>query len=273
MANFNQQSNSYNRRGALAGIATQAYTFPRADSGPDIATPRRSPAAGLKGQGTRTAVREPTRSVSVSRSASVSLSTSPASPTSSDDESDTDTLFDEPLPAYTNDDAPLSPASSISTSPTDSFLALKSRTAAPLLSPPYTHSAAGNPLEAAAPSLLSTIFPSASSAVHSLPATSVEVSDLIGAGWKGVVVNDADAGLRTLYVHGGEIDELEMREAVVDLVDRAEEQWGVNGVVLALAKETEELGSLVHGLTYVGFTPLSKPEVNDSLLLLALDLA
>ncbi|GAA5826377.1 hypothetical protein JCM11251_002338, partial [Rhodosporidiobolus azoricus] len=185
-------------RGALASIAPQA----RADSGPDIANARQSPAAAVQQQGLRASVRDSAQPVPLFTSV---LSISPAtlsSPLSDSDDahSDASSIFshdDEPLPAY---DAPLSPASSIGTSPADSFLALKGRTAAPLLSPPYTHEPT-NPLEEA--SLLGEIFPTPTSAVHGLPTTQVEVADLIGEGWKGGAVNHPPPPRPTQKLHTG----------------------------------------------------------------------
>ncbi|GAA6044209.1 hypothetical protein JCM8097_004674 [Rhodosporidiobolus ruineniae] len=284
MASSNSSNSSYNSRVAREGGA-QTYTTPVIAVPFEASALDNPPGAGLKGQGTRAHVRDAARSVSVSIPVPTSLSspssaTSSLSPLSDDDlssSSDSEYEADETvLPPsyfslYRGEHGLASPTSSISTSPTDSFTFGKTRAAAPLLSPPYVEA---DPLGSVAPtpSILSTLFPAASAAVHALPATSVQIDDLVGQGWQGSVVHDAATGLRTLYVAGGKLEDLELREAVMDVIDRAEEQWGVNGVVLAVRKDVEDLGSLVHGLTYVGFTVQHKPEANPDMLLLALDL-
>ncbi|GAA5987456.1 hypothetical protein JCM11641_003834 [Rhodosporidiobolus odoratus] len=270
MSTLNSKSNSYNTRGVREGVA-KTCTTPRSDVWPDIANERQRPGTASQKQGTRTQM------ATVARSVSPSLS-SPSSAFSSLSLSDDDSDYspDETIspPSYQSIYRPTSPASSVASSPADSFHFGKGVAAAPLLSPPYIEE---DPLAAAGaavsePSVLSTIFPTSTSSIHSLPATTVKVDDLIGAGWTGSVVNDAAAGLRTLYVSGGKLEDLELREAIMDVIERAEEDWGVTGVVLAVEKETEDLGNLVHGLTYVGFTVLHKPDANPELLLLSLDL-
>lgn len=174
----------------------------------------------------------------ISLSVSSPAFSSPSS--SSDEDSDSDSLFDRSstLPSY--GEALASPVSSISTSPADSFHFGKTRAAAPLLSPSYSLEdpffAAPAPI-VATNELLAKVFTS-SAAVHALPTTSVKVDDLLGGKWEGAVVNDAAAGLRTLYVGGGKLSDLELREAVMDLADRAEEQWGATAVVLALERKS-----------------------------------
>ncbi|GAA6008754.1 hypothetical protein JCM10207_001709 [Rhodosporidiobolus poonsookiae] len=252
MANHrNQNSNNLSRGVATTDVAPLANFALAAHAGPHavMATPSRN-------------------GFSICTT-SLSPVSPPASSFSDDDLSDTDYDSDILPPSYSLY-SPTSPVSSLGTSPADSFHFGKAGAVAPVLSPPYSAQDA-NPFDAA--SLLHTVFPGASAPVHALPATNVDLADLIGVGWKGAVVNDAAAGLRTLYVAGGELKDLELREAVVDVIDRAEEQWGVTGVVLCLEKNMADLGNLVHGLTYVGFTPLHKDGANEDLLLLALDLA
>ncbi|BGP16821.1 hypothetical protein JCM10213v2_004826 [Rhodosporidiobolus nylandii] len=257
MSPSNSLNSTYNSRGVLADVAKTTF--------PVNADAFEASAFGDPWMAT------------TARLASLSLSTSPSSlnpgPLSDDDLSDYEPDSTISPPSYQSIYRPTSPVSSIASSPTDSFHFGKAGAAAPLLSPPYTEEAQ-DPFAAASgeASLLKNIFPAASASVHALPTTAVKVDDLIGAGWEGAVVHDSAAGLRTLYVAGGKLEDLELREAVVDVIDRAEEQWGANGVVLALEKSTEDLGNLVHGLTYVGFTVFDKPDTNPDLLLLALDL-
>lgn len=87
--------------------------------------------------------------------------------------------------------------------------------------------------------ILSTIFPS-SSPLHQLPATKVELSEIVPS-WKGAVLENPAMGTRTLYVEGGSYEEVNMRESVCGVLELAEEQLGCTGVVMVLEKNSAEI--------------------------------
>lgn len=219
-----------------------------------------------------------------------------------------------PPPAYDSIFPPSPPlsASSASSSPTESFFSTLKRTnsggafaagvsgkshAAPaLLSSPVSSVASSNnsfdaafalsssPLaspgrptygSAPTPSLLEQVFaPTAS--IHQLPSTEVPLDDLLGSGWAGAVVENPIAGTRTLYLAGKVLSDVQLRDSIVQVVERAEEEYGCDALVLALDKKTEGLGDLLHQLMYVGCTVVSNHdntgEPNDNYLLLGMEL-
>ncbi|GAA5851665.1 hypothetical protein JCM8547_001167 [Rhodosporidiobolus lusitaniae] len=269
-------AHSYNQSNSNLGPSRRARWTTPDDRGPDVATPRHSPAAAVQQQGTSSYVRGAARSSVSPLSISTSPATSLLSSPSSDDESDSDYSPDETIspPSY---HSLYSPSSSIGTSPADSFhfptTPAKGAVAAPLLSPTYI--ASSDPLLDAVEqsnTLLATLFPSPSAPVRALPTTSVNVDDLVGVEWQACVVNDAQNGLRTLYIGNGKLEDLELREAVMDVIDRAEEQWQCNGVVMALPKDAEDLGATVHALLYAGFTVVKNADASADHILVGLDI-
>jgi hypothetical protein len=217
-----------------------------------------------------------------------------------------------PPPAYDSIFPPSPPlsASSASSSPTESFFSTLKRTnsggafaagvsakshAAPaLLSSPVSSVGSNNSFDAAfalssppaspgrptygaapTPSLLEQVFaPTAS--IHQLPSTEVPLDDLLGTGWTGAVVENPVAGTRTLYLAGKVLSDVQLRDSIVQVVERAEEEYGCDALVLALDKKTEGLGDLLHQLMYVGCTVVSNHdntgEPNDNYLLLGMEL-
>ncbi|GAA5876067.1 hypothetical protein JCM3774_004494 [Rhodotorula dairenensis] len=213
-------------------------------------------------------------------------------------------------PAYDSIFPPSPPlsASSVSSSPTESFFATLKRTnsgggfagvsgkshAAPALLSSPVSSVGSNSFDAAfalstppaspvrptygaarVPSLLEKVFaPTAS--IHQLPSSEVALDDLLGAGWTGAVVENPIAGSRTLYIAGQVLSDVELRDSIVQVVERAEEEYGCDALVLALHKKTEGLGDLLHQLMYVGCTVVSNHdntgEPNDDYLLLGMEL-
>ncbi|KAI5477913.1 protein of ornithine decarboxylase antizyme family [Pseudohyphozyma bogoriensis] len=119
--------------------------------------------------------------------------------------------------------------------------------------------------------LIASLFPAASP-IHALPVTNVDLDDLVPS-FKGAVVVDAERGTRTLYVGGGSYEDLDLRESVCGILERAEEELGCTGVVLALEKGDADLGGLLHSLMYVGGVISTGPFIaNNSYLLVGLDL-
>lgn len=183
--------------------------------------------------------------------------------------------------------------SAASTSPSDSLLLTRYATAAnaksvaapALLSSPASElsfspldvALGGGPTLAGGPSsLLDAIFP-AHASIHDLPSFDVKVDDLLGSGWSGCILDNPLTGTRTLYVGGGRYEDVELRDSVVDVIDRAEEEYGCQSVVLALRKDgAEDLGALVHQLLYIGCTVVSNHDEtgvpNDEYLLLGMEI-
>ncbi|BGP40693.1 hypothetical protein JCM10450v2_004687 [Rhodotorula kratochvilovae] len=239
------------------GVALTS-TFPaRSDGGPDIATKGQNPGAAVQQQGLHAHVRDAAQGFPF-------ISLSSLSPATSD--------TDIAPPAYTSIFPPSPPLSATSSSPTDSFIlsrfanAVNSKSAAApaLLTPPAEEDLPTVPLTvgvapAAGSALLRAVFPSYAS-VHQLPAQSVDLSDLIGAGWHGAVVDNPVAGVRTLYVGGGELSDVELRESIIAVLERAEEELGCSGVVLALERGTTDLSNAVHQLMYLGCVVVSDHE-------------
>ena len=99
-------------------------------------------------------------------------------------------------------------------------------------------------------------------------------------------------GTRTLYVSGGRFEDVNLRESVCGILEKAEEELGCSGVVLCLEKNTPDLGTLLcpsllwtradsyvrtgdllHSLMYVGGTITTGPFAsNPAFILIGLDL-
>ncbi|BGP25223.1 salivary gland secretion 1 [Rhodotorula toruloides] len=258
-------------------------SWQRSDGGPDTAIKSRSPGAAVTPQGLQVRVRDDLQLSPVSLSfSSVSHSSAPFFPI--DDST--------PPPAYSTIFPPSPPLSAASTSPSDSLLLTRYATAvntksvaAPaLLSPPASElsfsplDGVGAPTLAGGPSssLLDAIFP-AHASIHDLPSFDVKVDDLLGSGWSGCILDNPLTGTRTLYVGGGRYEAVELRDSVVDVIDRAEEEYGCQSVVLALRKDVaEDLGALVHQLLYIGCTVVSNHDEtgapSDEYLLLGMEI-
>ncbi|EGU13628.1 Salivary gland secretion 1 [Rhodotorula toruloides ATCC 204091] len=269
--------------GAGNGVAPTATFKTRSDGGPDTAIKSRSPGAAVTPQGLQVRVRDDLQLSSVSLS-SVLRSSAPFIPI--DDST--------PPPAYSTIFPPSPPLSAASTSPSDSLLLTRYATAAntksvaapALLSSPASE-LSFSPLDVtlgSAPtldggpssSLLDAIFPTHAS-IHDLPSFDVKVDDLLGSGWSGCILDNPLTGTRTLYVGGGRYEDVELRDSVVDVIDRAEEEYGCQSVVLALRKDgAEDLGALVHQLLYIGCTVVSNHDEtgvpNDEYLLLGMEI-
>ncbi|GAA5899098.1 hypothetical protein JCM8208_003003 [Rhodotorula glutinis] len=249
----------------------------RSDGGPDIATKGQNPGAAAQQQGLRAYVRDTAQEFPFISLSSLSSATH-------------DNDNDNTPPAYTSIFPPSPPLSATSASPSDSFIlsrfanAVNSKSAAApaLLTPPAEEESRsalslGSAVAVAAPAgtkLLADVFPSHAS-VHELPAQSVDLSDLVGAGWQGAAVDNPVAGTRTLYVGGGELSDVELRESIIAVLERAEEELGCSGVVLALERGTQDLSNVVHQLMYLGCTVVSDHEQtglpNSEYILLGMD--
>lgn len=197
-------------------------------------------------------------------------------------------------PAYDSIFPPSPPlsASSPSSSPSNSFfstvrgrrgtayggLAAKSSAAPCLLSSPPLSPAAEDTFAKAfvLPSLLEQVFP-VEAPIHAQASEEVPLDDLLGEGWTGAIVEDALAGTRALYVGGGKVaNGIDLRDAVVEIVDRAESEHECQSLVLCLDKGMAGLAALVHQLAYVGATVVTAHDhtgaPNDNFLLLGLEI-
>ncbi|SCZ90442.1 BZ3500_MvSof-1268-A1-R1_Chr9g10835 [Microbotryum saponariae] len=118
--------------------------------------------------------------------------------------------------------------------------------------------------------VLSLVFPTSSPA-QTLPHSSVDLSEFSSA-WKGAVLENPDAGTRTLYVVGGSYQDVNMRESVCGVLEKAEDELACTGVVMCLEKNSPDLGELIHQLLYVGGTITSGPfTANPAYILVGLD--
>ena len=150
-----------------------------------------------------------------------------------------------PPPSYSTIFPP-SPPSSPPTSP--SILSTKSTTNPIALSPRTVSKPLLTPRssEESVPSLdtniISTLFPSASP-IHKLPATTIDLSNVVEK-WTGAVLENPGMGTRTMYVLvAGSYEDLNLRESVCGVLEKAEEELGCTGVVMCLEKNTPDLGS------------------------------
>jgi hypothetical protein len=122
-------------------------------------------------------------------------------------------------------------------------------------------------------------------------ASAVEVkADL----WEGAILDESHKGLRTLYVESKSFDAVSLRENVVSLIERADEEFECTGVVFCLNKNNANLGNYfslaasvlsgftdnkyqtaetLHSLMYVGGTVVSQPPfaVDSNYVLVGLD--
>ena len=196
--------------------------------------------------GAHSYVRGSSRSVYPVPVPSPSLSLFGSSPSSSDDESASSI---SPPPAYATiyppsppSSAPSSPVSlaasvdRVFSNPSYKALSSPSPPIKPLLTPQSSSSDV-----TVAPSLLAVIFPS-SSAVHALPATPVDLDD-VSTAWTGSVLENAGMGTRTLFVSGGSYVDVNLRESVCGVLEKAEEELGCTGVVICLEKNSPDLGA------------------------------
>ncbi|KAL8280840.1 hypothetical protein RQP46_006844 [Phenoliferia psychrophenolica] len=225
--------------------------------------------------GAHSYVRGSSRSVLPSPSLSLSSALFGSSPTSSDDES---VISITPPPSYTTiyppsppSSAPSSPQSlaasidRVFSNPSHKALSSPSPPIKPLLTPQSSSSDV-----TVAPSLLTVIFP-ASSPVHALPETTVDLDD-VSTAWKGAVLENPAMGTRTLYVSGGSYLDVNLRESVCNILEKAEEELGCTGVVMCLEKNSPDLGDLLHSLMYVGGTITTGPFApNPAYVLVGLD--
>ncbi|SCV70084.1 BQ2448_1478 [Microbotryum intermedium] len=150
----------------------------------------------------------------------------------------------------------------------------------PLLSPRSSHDSTHcNTLSVDTPAthpaprvvdVLSLVFPTSSPA-QTLPHSSVDLTEFSSA-WKGAVLENPDAGTRTLYVVGGSYQDVNMRESVCGVLEKAEDELACTGVVMSLEKNSPDLGELIHQLLYVGGTITSGPfTANPAYILVGLD--
>jgi len=104
--------------------------------------------------------------------------------------------------------------------------------------------------------VLAKIFPE--SPVRALPSQSVDLSD-VSPKLSGAVLNDSALGTRTFYVLGQHFEDVDIREMVCNVLEKAEEELACTGVVICLEKKTPDLGQLLHSLMYVGGTIYAGP--------------
>jgi Ornithine decarboxylase antizyme len=64
--------------------------------------------------------------------------------------------------------------------------------------------------------------------------------------WEGAILDEAHKGLRTLYVESKSYDAVSLRENVVSLIERADEEFACTGVVFCLRKNAADLGKTVY---------------------------
>lgn len=138
-----------------------------------------------------------------------------------------------------------------------------------LITPPYTPEDSGGvggstlgsisaKQSSAALDFLTTLFPR--SGLSALPyAKSVNItSPALKTAWEGIVL-DLPNDQRTLYVHGKNVEQVELRESIVALLDLADEHLECTAFVIALEKAALGLGEILHSLMYVGGTVVTKP--------------
>lgn len=122
--------------------------------------------------------------------------------------------------------------------------------------------------------ILTTMFP-ASSGIHDLPSKAVDLTDIVSS-WQGATLDNPAMGTRTLYVAAGgagAFTDVNLRESVCGVLDKAEEDLACTGVVICLEKSAPELGELIHQLLYVGGTITNQPfAAKSAYVLVALDL-
>jgi hypothetical protein len=122
--------------------------------------------------------------------------------------------------------------------------------------------------------ILSALFP-ASSGLHALPSKAVDLTDIVSS-WQGATLDNPAMGTRTLYVAVGgarAFNDVNLRESVCGVLDKAEEDLACTGVVICLEKSAPELGDLIHQLLYVGGTITNQPfAAKSEYVLVALDL-
>lgn len=223
-------------------------------------------------------MRGSSRSVSVFPPSSASITLASAlfgSPLPSDDESVSSIT---PPPSYSAIYPPSPPASAASSPSSVSGLSLAAHanpsykalsSPSPPIKPLLTPQSSSTDVTTA-PSLLDVIFP-ASSPVHALPATAVDLDD-VSTTWKGAVLENPAMGTRTLFVSGGSYVDVNLRETVCGVLEKAEEELGCTGVVMCLEKNSPDLGDLLHSLMYVGGTITTGPFTpNPAYILVGLD--
>ena len=76
-----------------------------------------------------------------------------------------------------------------------------------------------------------------------MPQSSVDLTDIASA-WKGAVLENPAMGTRTLYVTGGSYADVNMRESVCGVLEKAEDELACTGVVMCLEKNSPDLGAL-----------------------------
>lgn len=84
------------------------------------------------------------------------------------------------------------------------------------------------------------VFPS-SSPIHLLPSSPVDLSSIADK-WQGAVLENEKAGTRTLYVAGGNYEDVNLKESVCGILELAEDVLGCTGVVMILEKYSADLG-------------------------------
>ncbi|GAA6060594.1 hypothetical protein JCM10212_004573 [Sporobolomyces blumeae] len=281
------------RVGLLPGAGAQGPTGAvRLNGGPDVAKVAEIPGSPSRA-GVRACVRDTSYYNSAASSNAFSLSTSPTSSAySSSSVSDNESVASPPsyqsiFPPSPPSSAPSSPADSILSTLDDAstghalraasttrsvsighankFASAVPSTTVALATPPTTTYDA--PIDAASrPTLLSTVFPPTSS-IHSLPSFEVDLESTVGQGWKGVVVESSLVDHeRTLYVGACAStfnDDASLRDSVCQVLDLAEEEYGVSAVVLCLEKgnDREQLGKIVHQLMYIGCTVVNPKSI------------
>ena len=112
----------------------------------------------------------------------------------------------------------------------------------PLLTPRNSQDGASNDDEIKKDAnILAAIFPK-SSPIQQLPATKVELAEIVES-WEGAVLENPAMGTRTLYVSGGSYESVNMRESICDVLELAEEKLGATGVVMVLEKDSADIGT------------------------------
>lgn len=179
---------------------------------------------------------------------------------------------------------PLTPSSSPNAaSPIKSALKVSTSTSGPaaaarsLPAPPLTPRSSTDSLPLAersatrhAPTFLDAVYPNGPVSSSSV---GVHVVGALPRSLDGVVV-DHDTGLRTLYVKGIQrLDADDLRDAVVELLDEADERLDADAVVFVLNKKKPNgLRELLQGLLYVGGDVVRDQEASKDAVLVSIEL-
>ncbi|KLO18406.1 hypothetical protein SCHPADRAFT_899799 [Schizopora paradoxa] len=87
----------------------------------------------------------------------------------------------------------------------------------------------------------------------------LDVDDGEGAFTFSGIVLELPGQVRTLYIDGKGVENVQLRESIVALLDLASEHLECTALILALDRSSPALSELLHGLMYVGASVVSRP--------------